>query len=75
MLGGMAQDEMGILIAGYLFSRGLLIPSSFNVSIIVVIILTMLTPIAMKVVQIRSNIEVATSFSAGENKHPWVAKN
>jgi Kef-type K+ transport system membrane component KefB len=55
MFGTLYQGEIGVLIAAYLFSRGLLIPSSFNVSIIVVIMLTMLTPIAMKVASYSSS--------------------
>jgi hypothetical protein len=48
MVGGLPQGEIGMLIAAYLFSRGLVNPSQFNVAIIVVVILTMLTPILMK---------------------------
>jgi Kef-type K+ transport system membrane component KefB len=71
MFGTLYQGEIGVLIAAYLFSRGLLIPSSFNVSIIVVIMLTMLTPIVMKVAQIKFNIQVnvAPSFTGGEERH------
>jgi Kef-type K+ transport system membrane component KefB len=49
IIGTLPQGEMGVLIAAYLFSRGLVNPSSFNAVIMVVIVLTMLTPIAMKV--------------------------
>ena len=49
MFGVLPQGEMGILIAAYLFSRGLVSPSSFNAVIIVVIALTMLTPVLMKI--------------------------
>ena len=65
MIGTLPEGEMGILIAAYLFSRGLVNPSSFNVAIIVVIMLMMLTPIAMKVAQIKLNIQlnVAPSFT------------
>jgi len=65
------QGEMGMLIAAYLFSRGLVSPSSFNAVIIVVIVLTMLTPIVMKVAQIKFNIQVnvAPSFTGGEERH------
>ena len=77
MFGGLAQGEMGILIAAYLFSRGLLIPSSFNVSIIVVIMLTMLTPIAMRVAQTKFNIQlnVSPSFTGSEKRDRLVTKN
>jgi Kef-type K+ transport system membrane component KefB len=65
------QGEMGMLIAAYLLSRGLVNPSSFNAGIIVVIALTMLTPIAMKVAQIKFNfqVNVAPSFTGGEERH------
>jgi Kef-type K+ transport system membrane component KefB len=70
MIGTLTQGEMGMLVAAYLFSRGLVNPSSFNAAIIVVIVLTMLTPIAMKVAQIKFNIQlnVAPSFIGGEER-------
>jgi len=76
-IGILPQGEMGILIAAYLFSRGLVSPSSFNAVIIVAIALTMLTPIVMKVAQIKFNIQVnvAPSFTEGEKKHRLVTKN
>jgi hypothetical protein len=76
-IGILPQGEMGILIAAYLFSRGLLSPSSFNAVIIVVIALTMLTPIAMKVAQIKFNVQLNAepSFTGGEKKHRLVTKN
>ena len=37
MFGALYQGEMGILIAAYLFSRGLVNPSQFNIAIIVVV--------------------------------------
>jgi len=77
MFGTLYQGEIGVLIAAYLFSRGLLIPSSFNVSIIVVIILTMLTPIAMKVAQTKFNIQLSVvhSFTGGEKRDRLLTKN
>jgi Kef-type K+ transport system membrane component KefB len=77
IFGGLPQGEMGILIAAYLFSRGLLGPLSFNVSIIVVIMLTMLTPIAMKVAQTKFNIQlnVAPSLTGGEKRDRLLTKN
>jgi hypothetical protein len=41
---------MGMLIAAYSFSRGLVNPVSFNVAIIAVVLLTMVSPVLMKVV-------------------------
>jgi len=48
MIGFFPQGEMGMLIAAYLFSRGLLNPSSFNIAIIAVVLLTMAAPIVMR---------------------------
>jgi hypothetical protein len=63
---------MGILIAAYLFSRGVLNPSSFNAAIFVVILLTMITPIVMKAAQIKFNTEVNVTlpFTEGEKRRP-----
>lgn len=49
MVGGLAQGEIAMLIAAYLFSRGLVNPSQFNVVIIGVVILTMVTPILTRI--------------------------
>ncbi len=77
MFGGLSQGEMGILIAAYLFSRGLADSSRFNIAIIVVVLSTMITPIAMKVAQIKFDIQlnVAQSLGGGEKKHRLVSKN
>ena len=77
MMGVLPQGEIGILIAAYLFSRGLVNPSSFNAVIIVVIVLTMLTPLLMKIAQVGFNIQlnVAPSFTGGDEKQRLVAKN
>ena len=52
VIGTLPQGEMGMLIAAYLFSRGVVNPSQFNMTIIMVVILTMLTPILMKVASV-----------------------
>ena len=77
MFGALHQGEIGVLTAAYLFSRGLLILSSFNISIIVVIMLTMLTPIAMKVAQIKFNVQlnVSPSLTGGEKRDRLLTKN
>jgi hypothetical protein len=49
LFGGLPQGEMGMLIAAYLFSRGLLGPSQFNVAITVVVLITILATILMKI--------------------------
>ncbi len=77
MFGVLAQGEIGVLIAAYLFSRGLVNPTSFNAAIIVVIMLTMLTPFAIRVAQIKFNIQLngVPSFTGGEKRHRLVSKN
>jgi Kef-type K+ transport system membrane component KefB len=50
MVGGLPQGEIGMLIAAYLFSRGLVNPSQFNLAIIGVVVLTMITPVLMRIV-------------------------
>jgi Kef-type K+ transport system membrane component KefB len=54
--GVLAQGEMGIVVAAYLFSRGLLNPPSFDVAIIVVALLTMLTPVLTKITYTEFNV-------------------
>jgi Kef-type K+ transport system membrane component KefB len=48
IVGTLPQGEMGILLAAYLFSRGLVTPYQFNIAILVVVMLTMLTSILIK---------------------------
>jgi Kef-type K+ transport system membrane component KefB len=68
MVGVLNQGEMGILIAAYLFSRGIVNPSQFNLTIIAVVILTMITPVPMKMAAVKLNLQstVAPSFTEGE---------
>ena len=47
--GGLPQGELGMLIGAYLFSRGLLNPSQFNVAITVVVLLTILSTVLMRI--------------------------
>ena len=49
MIGNLPQGEMGVLIAAYLFSRGLVNPLQFSAAIIVVVALTMITPLLLKI--------------------------
>jgi Kef-type K+ transport system membrane component KefB len=49
LFGGLHQGEMGMLIAAYLFSRGLLNPSEFNMAITAVVILTILSTVLMRI--------------------------
>ena len=73
MFGVLAQGEMGIVIAAYLFSRGVLNPQLFSIAIIVGVLLTMVSPIVMKAAQIKFNIQVnvAPPFTGGEKRHRW----
>ncbi len=48
MFGVLAQGEMGIVIAAYLFSRGVLNPRLFSIAILVGVGLTMVSPILMR---------------------------
>ncbi|MEI9477225.1 MAG: cation:proton antiporter, partial [Deltaproteobacteria bacterium] len=50
LVGTLPQGEMGILIAAYLFSRGLVNPSVFGPCIAVVIVLTMLSASLSRIV-------------------------
>jgi Kef-type K+ transport system membrane component KefB len=49
MFGGLAQGEMGIVIAAYLFSRGVLNPQFFSMGILLGVGLTMVSPVLMRV--------------------------
>jgi len=49
--GTLPQGEMGILVAAYLFSRGIVSPPSFNAAILLVIMVTMIVPMVMRVVE------------------------
>jgi Kef-type K+ transport system membrane component KefB len=48
IIGILPQGEMGILIAAYLFSRGVLNPQLFSIAVLVLVGLTMVYPILMK---------------------------
>jgi len=49
MFGTLCQGEIGVLIAAYLFSRGLVDPPLFNTAIIAVVLLTMVSPLMMRI--------------------------
>jgi Kef-type K+ transport system membrane component KefB len=67
-VGALYPGEMGMLIAAYLFSRGMVNPSQFNLAIIAVMILTMIAPVLMKRAAVRLHLQstVAPSFTEGE---------
>ena len=54
MLGVLAQGEMGILVAAYLFSRGVLNPQFFSMAVLVTAGLTTGSPILMRIVSLES---------------------
>ena len=54
MIGTLPQGEVGMVIAAYLFSRGLVNPLQFNLSITLVVPLTMIAPALMRVVMKKS---------------------
>ncbi len=67
-IGALYPGEVGMLIAAYLFSRGMLNPSQFNLTIIVVVILTVISPVLLKMGAVRLRLQgaVAPSFTEGE---------
>jgi Kef-type K+ transport system membrane component KefB len=70
MFGALAPGEMGIVIAAYLFSRGVLNPQFFNIGILVGVGLTMVSPILMKIASTKfgvRTIPVHTSRSFRKN--------
>jgi Kef-type K+ transport system membrane component KefB len=68
MFGALHQGEMGMLIGAYLFSRGLLNPTQFNLAIIVVVILTILTPFLLRMTPVEYNVQGAAVRSAEPRK-------
>jgi Kef-type K+ transport system membrane component KefB len=65
MTGMLPQGEMGVIITAYSYSRGLVTPVSFNVAIIVIVVLTMITPILIEVV---SRLSLGVAPHCGEKK-------
>jgi Kef-type K+ transport system membrane component KefB len=67
-ISNLPQGELGVLIAAYLFSRALVDFSQFNAAILLVVLLTMVIPIAMKVVQTKFDIQLSGAPSHAEGK-------
>lgn len=59
-LGAFSPGEMGMLVAAYFFSRGLLPPPAFNVAVTVVVLLAMLVPLFMRTRPVFSTDEKGT---------------
>jgi len=66
--GVLAQGEMGILIGAYLLSRGVLSPPSFNVGIIVVVSLTIISPVLMRITSAGFGTQTTCAQSAGAER-------
>jgi Kef-type K+ transport system membrane component KefB len=56
-VGALYPGEMGMLIAAYLFSRGMVNPSQFNLTMIAVVLLTMIAPVLMKRAAVRLHLQ------------------
>lgn len=56
MFGVLAQGEMGIVIAAYVFSRGVLNPRLFSLAILVGVGLTMVSPILLRMVSMNFGV-------------------
>jgi hypothetical protein len=68
----LAQGEMGIVIAAYLFSRGVLNPQLFSIAILVGVGLTMVLPVLVRIASMqlsRKELNGAPSFKH-EFHHP-----
>jgi Kef-type K+ transport system membrane component KefB len=68
IFGVLAQGEIGILIAAYLFSRGLLPPPSFNVAIIALVLLTMVSPFLLRFASTEFGVRTIPVQAAGSEK-------
>ncbi len=71
MSGALPQGEVGILIAAYLFSRGLVNPAEFNISIILVVVLTMIAPVLMRLTM---KMPLPDSLECGMTEQPCVRR-
>jgi len=71
MFGVLAQGEMGMVVAAYLFSRGLLNLPSFNVAIILVVLLTILTPVLIKIAYTEFNVQKTSITVSNPSKSPF----
>jgi Kef-type K+ transport system membrane component KefB len=56
-IGTLPQGEIGILVAAYLFSRGVVNPLLFHTAMIAVVLLTMLSPVLIKIVYSEFNTQ------------------
>jgi Kef-type K+ transport system membrane component KefB len=68
VFGVLAQGEMGIVVAAYLFSRGLLNPAFFNVAVMAVVLLTMVSPVLMRIASTGFGIQTNCARVAGSER-------
>jgi Kef-type K+ transport system membrane component KefB len=73
--GVLAQGEMGILIAAYLFSRGVLSPPSFNIAVIAVVLLTMVSPVLLRVASSGFRVQAAYTQVAEAGRSDSFSQN
>jgi Kef-type K+ transport system membrane component KefB len=75
MFGVLAQGEMGIVVAAYIFSRGLLNPPSFNVAIITAVSLTIVSPVLMRIASSGFGIQTTFVRVAGPERSDSFSQN
>lgn len=75
MFGVLSQGEMGILMGAYLLSRGVLTPPSFNVAIIAVASLTIVSPVLMRIAFSRFGIQTSCAQVAGPGRSDFFRQN
>jgi len=75
LFGVLPQGEIGILIAAYLFSRGVLSPPSFNVGIIAVVSLTIVSPVLLRIASSGFGIRTTCAQAAGAERSNSFSQN
>jgi Kef-type K+ transport system membrane component KefB len=75
MFGALPQGEMGIVVAAYLLSRGVLTPPSFNVGIIAVASLTIVSPVLMRIAFSGFGIQTSCAQVAGPGRSDSFRQN
>lgn len=73
--GALPQGEMGIVVAAYLLSRGVLSPPSFNVGIIAVASLTIVSPVLMRIAFSGFGIQTSCAQVAGPGRSDYFRQN
>jgi Kef-type K+ transport system membrane component KefB len=75
MFGILPQGEMGVLIAAYLLSRGVLAPPSFNAAIVAVVLLAIVSPVLMRIATMGFGIPTSCAQFAGSGRSDSFAQN